>query len=702
MNAELLLEIGTEEIPSGYLEKGLQELRLIADACLRENRIEVAGGLHTYGTPRRLVLTGMGISQKQKDLVKEVTGPPKRVAYDERGAPTKAALGFAEKQGVSVEDLGLIETPKGEYVYVKSQVPGRPTLDVLAESFPKLIADIPWPKSMCWGGVGFPFVRPIHWILCLLNGEVVPFEVAEVNSGNTTRGHRFMAPETMEISDVQDYFLRLGKAFVIVDQKERNRAVERVAKEAATTVEGTLSQDPELVSTVANLIEYPSAVCGGFDESFLAIPDPVLITAMKEHQKYFAIYDGKGQLMPNFVAVNNTVVRDESIVQKGHERVLRARLSDADFFFKEDRKRPLLDRLEDLKGVIYQAKLGTSFAKVERFTRLAEYLAEMVLPEKMDGVRLSARLCKCDLVTHMVTEFPTLQGVMGREYARMDGYPEEVCLGIYEHYLPLRSGGQLPTSKIGAIVGLADRMDTIVGCFAIGLEPSGSADPFALRRHALAVIRIIEDMGWDLPLLQFIQKSLSVLSEEMELDNAEVLTRVADFFRERYKNMMLGAGYESDQIEAVISLGLERINQLRERIDQLNRFASESDEFQELALTFKRVSNILKKQDALFEVNPSLFQEECESTLWEAYQSLEGDVHAYLDRGAYYEALEVMVGLRKPVDLFFDGVEVFTKDDKPLRENRVGILQHVAGLFMSVADLSKLSIPFSIPASSRF
>ncbi len=692
MAAELVLEIGTEEIPSGYLGKGLQELKRLAEASLREGRIDVADGLYTCGTSRRLVLLGKGISERQKALVQEVTGPPKSVAFDGQGKPTKAALGFAEKQGVSVKDLELIETPKGEYFYIKRELPGRPTMDVLAESFPKLIADIPWPKSMRWADVGFPFVRPIHWVLCLLNGQVVPFMVAGVESGNTTRGHRFMAPGVIEVKGLRDYFLKLEMAFVIVDQEERGRAVERVAKEAAATVKGVLSQDPDLVTTVANLVEYPSAVSGSFDGSFLALPAPVLITAMKEHQRYFAVYDGKGRLMPNFVAVNNTVARDESIVQKGHERVLRARLSDAGFFFKEDRKRPLMDRLEDLKGVIYHAQLGTSFAKVDRFTRLAEYLAQMVLPEKVDSVRLTARLCKCDLVTQLVTEFPTLQGVMGREYARMEAYPEEVCQGIYDHYLPLRSGDRLPTSEIGAIVGLADRMDTIAGCFAIGLEPSGSADPFALRRHALAVIRIIEDMGWDLPLFQFIQKSLSVLSEEVELDSGEVFVRVADFFRERYKNMMLGAGYESDLIEAVISTGLDRINRLRERIDQLNRFASESGEFQELATTFKRVSNILKKEEALLDVRSDLFQEECEFALWETYQSLEGDVHKCLERGAYYKALEIMAGLRRPVDRFFDGVEVLTKDDRALRENRVGILQHVAGLFLNVADLSKLSI----------
>lgn len=692
MGAELLLEIGTEEIPSAYLEEGLRELRRLAEACLKEGRIDVAGGLYTCGTPRRLVLMGKGVSEKQKDLVQEVTGPPRSVAYDEKGAPTRAALGFAQRQGVSVEELDVIETPKGEYVYLRRQVPGRATLDVLAESLPKLIADIPWPKSMCWGDVGFPFARPIHWILSLFNGEVVPFEVAGVSSGNTTRGHRFMASDTIEVSGVQDYFRGLEKAFVVVDQRERERSVEEVVKETASTVKGTPAQDSELVTIVANLIEYPSAVCGSFDEAFLALPEPVLITAMKEHQRYFAVYDGNGRLMPNFVAVNNTVTRDESVVQKGHERVLRARLSDADFFFKEDRKRPLLDRLEDLRGVIYHAQLGSSFAKVERFTRLAEYLAGMLLPDKMDSVRLTARLSKCDLVTQMVTEFPTLQGVMGREYAKMEGYPEEVSLGIYEHYLPARSGGELPTSEVGAIVGLADRMDTIVGCFAIGLEPSGSADPFALRRHALAIIRVIEDMGWDVSLIKFIEKALSVLSEEKGLDCAGLVTRVGDFFRERYKNMMLGAGYESDLIEAVISVGFERVNQLRKRIDQLKRFASESEEFDDLVLTFKRVSNIIKKEGTSCEVEPALFREACESGLWESYQALEGDVRGYLRRGAYYEALEIMARLRKPVDRFFDGVEVLTKDDNTLRENRVGMLQHVAALFLRIADFSKFSI----------
>ena len=468
--------------------------------------------------------------------------------------------------------------------------------------------------------------------------------------------------------------------------------MEKIIALAAKEVSGIITQDPELLSTVANMVEFPSAICGGFDEAFLNIPDPVLITAMREHQRYFSIRDREGRLMPNFIAVNNTVVRDESVVRKGHERVLRARLADANFFFKEDRKRPLEDRLEDLKEVIYQAELGTSFAKVQRFTKLAEFLAEQIAPEKIDDVRLAARLCKCDLVTEMVMEFPSLQGVIGKEYARLDGHPEEVCLAIDEHYLPVRAGGELPDSTIGTIVGLADRMDTIAGCFAIQLEPTGTSDPFALRRHSLSIIRIMEEMESDILLKSFISTSLSILNEEIAFDRGRVSSKVLGFFRERYKNMMLRSGYESDLIEAVISVEFDHINQLRLRIDHLKRFVTESKEFESLVVTFKRVTNILKKQEESFTVNPDLFKEKPEFKLWEAYQELKDDVYRSLEKRNYFEALNLMMRLRKPVDDLFDGVEILTKDNPQLRDNRVGMLQNLARLFLSLSDFSKFSI----------
>ncbi len=692
MAAELLLEIGTEEIPSGYFERAAIELRRLAESSLAENRIRCSGDFFVYYTPRRLVLAVEGVAGTQDDITQEVTGPPRRAAYDQDGNPTKAALGFAGKHGLSIEDLQTIETPKGEYLFFKREIPGRPTKEILAEVLPGIASAIPWPKSMRWGDLGIPFVRPVHWVLALFDREVIPFELAGVKSGNETRGHRFMAPGTIEIKGHRDYLRKMENAFVIVDPEDRRKKVEAEVLRSAKEVEGTPIEDPELVITVANLVEFPSAVCGGFDRAFLNLPDPVLITAMREHQKYFALQDQGGRLIPHFVAVNNTIARDDSVVRRGHERVLRARLSDAVFFFEEDRKRPLSDRLHDLKGVIYQAELGTSYAKAERFTRLALSLAEEVAPEKKEEVELASRLCKCDLVTEMVMEFPTLQGVMGTEYARLDGHPESVCLAIKEHYLPAKADDGLPPSITGAIVGLADRMDTIAGCFAIGLEPTGATDPFALRRHSLAIIRILEDRGWELSLKGFISRSLDILAEGIEFDRERVFSRLHGFFRERYKNRMLAAGYESELIEAVVSAEFDRISELPLRIGHLKRFTEESGEFKALALTFKRVSNILKGQDISLDPDQGLFKEPCESELWETYQALKGEILDLMGNKRFFDALNLMAKLRKPVDDFFEGVEVLTKESPDLRNNRLAILQHLAGLFLGLADFSKFSI----------
>jgi len=348
--------------------------------------------------------------------------------------------------------------------------------------------------------------------------------------------------------------------------------------------------------------------------------------------------------------------------------------------------------LEDLRDVIYQSELGTSFAKVERLTKLAEDLSTQIAPEMQEDVTLTARLCKCDLVTEMVMEFPSLQGVMGREYARLDGYSEDICMAIHEHYLPLRADDELPDSIIGAIVGLADRMDTIAGCFAIQLEPTGATDPFALRRHALAIIRILEKKQWDISLKGFIDVSLAILNEEIDFDKNQVMNRILDFFRERYRNMMLRWGYESDLVEAILSVEFVHISQLRLRIDQLQRFTKESSEFESLVQTFKRINNILRDQKESPDVDSSLFKASCESELWRAYQEFKDDVYGLMEKKNYFEALNLMVRLRKPVDDLFDGVEILTKDNPRLRENRVGMLQNLAKLFLSLADFSKFSI----------
>jgi glycyl-tRNA synthetase beta chain len=545
---------------------------------------------------------------------------------------------------------------------------------------------------MRWGSVNFSFVRPIHWILALLGGEIISFEAGGVPSGDRTFGHRFMSQGSIRIKSVKNYLQAVRKAFVIVDQNERELLIKRMIAEESEKAGGVAIDDQNLVETVANLAEFPSAVCGNFDNGFLELPDPVLITAMREHQKYFAVYDKKKKLMPNFIAFNNTLARDDSVVRKGHERVLRARLSDARFFFNEDMKRPIQDRLEDLKGVIYQADLGTSYEKVMRFIRIAEYICEIVMPETFESVRTAAKLCKCDLVTLMVMEFPSLQGIMGMEYAKAEGFPKEVCSAIHEHYLPVRSGGPVPESDIGAIVGCADRLDTIVGCFAAGLEPTGSADPFALRRHSLAILSILEEKEWDVSLKRLVAKVVSVVSESIKFDEDAVRKKVMDFLRERYKNKMLAKGYETDLIDAIISVKFDRIKLLNQNIDQLREFASGSEEFQALIQTFKRVSNILKKQDRSFTVRENLFKESCESDLWKLYQTLSKEMNDSLEDGDFSKSLMHLTRLRKPVDGLFEGVEILTRENEDLKKNRLGILQHIERLFLNVADLSKFSL----------
>ncbi len=691
MVAELLLEIGTEEIPSGYLEPGLKAFKELAEICFKDNRIEVAGGIHTYGTPRRLVLIGKSVTEEQEDLVQEMTGPPKKIAFDESGKPTRAAMGFASKNGIPVESIEFIDTPKGEYLYCKTLVKGRAVREILADAIPEILSKIPWPKSMRWGAVNVPFVRPVQWVLAIMNGDVIPFEFAGVKSGDVTWGHRFMKPAPIQVSSAQNYIKATQESYVLINQKEREDIVAADAKKAAESVKGVPADDPDLISTTANLVEFPSAVCGGFDPAFLKLPAPVLITAMKKHQKYFAVYDAASRLLPNFVAINNTIAKDPSVVQKGHERVLRARLSDADFFYREDQKRSLMDRMEDLKGVIYQADLGTSYEKVQRFTRLAEYLAEKMLPEEAENVKTAAALCKCDLVTHMVTEFPNLQGVMGKAYAEIEKYSPEVCQAIHDHYLPNRAEGDLPVSKVGAIVSLADRMDSIAGCFCVGLAPSGNTDPFALRRHALAIIRILEHLQWNISLHEFIERALSILNEKLTFDKDTVFHTVLDFFRERYRHMLLRSNMAADPITAIVSVDFDNVCELRSRIDALVCFSEASEEFPALTATYKRIANFLKKQTTPYDVSPDHFVEKCETVLWQAYLDTREKVDECLKKKAYYDALNVMVSLRKPVDDLFDGVEVLTKEDDQLRENRVGLLQQLSALFLRVADFSRIS-----------
>ena len=689
---ELLLEIGTEEIPAGYLSKALEEFKSLMNSALADNNIKISGQILTLGTPRRLTLIAGGLAGFQDDVEEEVTGPPAAIAFDSNGSPTKAAVGFAEKQGVPVGALSTVETPKGAYLYLKRSIKGKSTCDVLASILPNIFNKISWPKSMRWGEIKTPFVRPVHWIVAILDGKVIPFSFCGITSDNITRGHRFMAPDKIHISSAKEYIEALENAKIIPDMAKREEITWNLIKHEAEKTGGVIKKDPNLLHTVANLVEYPSVICGNFDKSYLNLPEAVIITPMKEHQKYFPVYDSNERLMPRFIAVNNTIARNAGVVKRGHERVLRARLSDAAFFFEEDRKKPLISKLDELKNVIYHAELGTSYAKVMRFKEMALWLGTLMCPDKLSEIEKASELAKCDLVTGMVGEFPSLQGTMGMEYAKKDGWADEICMAIRDHYLPAYSGGELPETVTGAIISLADRMDTITGYFAINQEPSGSADPFALRRHALAVLRILDNREWDVSLLDFIKKSADIISTDITPKTDNLVSKVYDFFRDRGKFMLLREGFDQESVDAVFSVPAYRIRQLRQRIQDLSRFRSEDIPFNNVVVSYKRINNMLKKQETAFEVENGLFADPCERILWELCLKTSALVKELIDSGHYMQACNALSDMAPAINDFFDKIEILVKNNEAIKNNRIGILQYLLSTFNLIADFSKFTL----------
>ena len=557
MTKELFLEIGTEEIPAGFLPKAMADMNALIRKELETANIGF-GEVITMATPRRLVLVVKDLAAEQPTMHLKNLGPARSVAFDAEGKPTKAAIGFARSQGIEVHDLKVEETEKGPYVLAEKQVIGRKTAELLVEILPRLINNIPFKKSMRWGDLDVRFARPIHWIVALFDGIVVPFTFGNIESGNISRGHRFMADTTFTVSDFAHYLEECERHFVIPDPERRKEIIRREIERVAKDTGGSVLADEELLEQVAFLVEYPSVVCGTFSTDFLVVPKEVLITSMRSHQRYFSLVDGSGRLLPAFITINNTLAEDPSVVVKGNERVLRARLSDARFFFDEDKKVPLEKRVESLRGVLYQAKLGTSHEKMERFRALAEGLAEKLRPDLKAKVSRAAYLCKADLVTGMVGEFPEVQGVMGREYALLDGENPEVAQAIYEHYLPTQAGGDLPTSDCGAFVSIADKLDTICGCFGVGLIPTGAADPYALRRSALGIINIILAREYPLSLGDLINRSLALLRQKLSRPEADVKADVLEFFRGRFANLMAGR-CPADCVDAVVAVSFDSL-----------------------------------------------------------------------------------------------------------------------------------------------
>lgn len=699
MAKDLLLEIGCEEIPASFIDPALDDMhRVFSERCLAA-RLE-HGAILRYGTPRRLALLIKDVAEKSQDVTREVSGPSLKAAYDKDGKPTKAAEKFAESQGLKVEQLLKLQTPKGEYLGAKVEEKGRTAQETLKEVLHQVVHSINFKKSMRWGDVELAFARPVHWVVALFGAEVLPVVLGDVKSGKTTFGHRFLAPGAIPLESPAGYVETLRAAHVIVDVAERKQLTLQRVQAAAAQSGGKLLEDPDLLDQVTHLVELPNPVVGSFDARHLDLPPEVLVQEMKSHQRYFSLVDGAGKLLPKFIAVSNTPVKDEKLSLRGYERVLRARLADGRFFFDEDRKVKLQERLPKLERVVWQGKLGSYAEKVSRVQALAAIIGQAALgnrwtPALHQTVDRAAQLSKADLVTGMVGEFPELQGVMGREYAKASGESEEVAQAIYEHYLPRHQGDALPTTDAGAFIGLADRVDSLVGLFGIGKKPSGAADQFGLRRAALAVLNLLLARGYRLSLSTVVEAAVGQYGEKLsglkrKPGEPPVKDEVMDFFRARLKPMW-SEQYRTDVVEAVLSAGFDDVVSAHKRLEALGELVGRED-FAPLAIAFKRVANIVEKQGKDVSggtTNPQKFTDEPERHLHRAYTEARGKVSSLVKTDDFAGALKEITALKPAVDTFFDKVMVMAEDQE-LRENRIRFLTEIGALFGQVADFTKI------------
>jgi glycyl-tRNA synthetase beta chain len=688
MSDELLLEIGTEEIPAAFMPDALKALKTLMEKELRACRIGFET-IDTCGTPRRIALMAQGVAPAQTDLTVEKMGPAKSIAFDDQGNPTRAAIGFAKGQGIDISRITTVTTDKGEYICAKKHEKGATTLSLLPEILPKVISQLPFPKSMRWKDFDIRFARPIHWIIALFSGEVVPFTYGNISSGNTTRGHRFMAPGPIQVTCIASYRDALAKAHVVIDQDRRRQLIAEKLNDLAAQAGGVADADEKLLEEVMFLIETPFPVLCSFEKEYLELPKEVLVTTMKKHQKYFPVLDTSGRPLNSFIAVNNTDVKDPAVVIDGHERVLRARLADARFFYAEDQKKSLDTLTESLKQVLYQKQLGTSYEKMERFRGLAAHIADAVNPSVKDTAQRAAYLCKADLVSEMVGEFPELQGIMGREYARLAGEPVAVSRAIYEHYLPRFAGDELPAGDEGAIVSIADKLDTIAGCFGIGLVPTGTADPYALRRQCLGIINIILDKKYPLSLTGLVEKAVDMLSAKTTRAKDETTGDVLAFFSGRLSNQLTSQGLPYDVVDAVLATGIDNLPDSANRIEAL-RLMKKDPNFEALSIAFKRVVNILKTGESGTGVDPARFEHDAERALFQKFREIRGTVGELMAQKRYSDALKLIATIRGTVDAFFDDVMVMA-DDMNVRQNRLALLGEIASMFTSFADFSKIA-----------
>lgn len=706
MTDDLLFEIGTEEIPAGYIIPAFNQMGILFTEQAKKYRLEIRS-VYCTGTPRRLTLFVEGLPQKQESVTEEVQGPSALIAFDKAGNPTKAGIGFAKSHGIDIYNLQIKKTPKGEYCFATKRIEGQETVCLLPNILGEIIKGISFPKSMKWKGNHLFFARPIRSLLALFGDKVVPMEIDGIKSGRYILGHPFLSGKKIEVStaDGNVYKRLLKQEKVVVDITERREAVR--AKIAQLMLPyGTSIDDEDLLDEVTNLVEYPNAIECSFDEEFLDIPTAVIETAMKEHQRYFPIKKRDGKLLAKFIAVLNRNESSAHTTIRGNERVLKARLSDARYFWKEDKKIRLEKRVEDLKNLSFLEKLGNYYDRTNRIIELSNFISHTLITvnkltiENAALVKRVALLCKADLLTQMVSEFPSLQGIMGKEYAEWDGEEPAIGLAIAEHYMPRYATDNIPTSKIGAVVGLADKFDTISSCFSLGLIPTGSQDPYSLRRHAYGIIRILEEHEFTIELKEVLHRSLSLLPLFTKADSEHILHEklipdIRGFFKDRLFQINIERGYRYDLVNAVLNAGIE-FDDIYDFLQRLKAISNISQEkwWPELVAVVERTFNIGKKANTTGLVNEDLFLEPDEYTLWDTYKKVEADIRKRVDEKKYEEASKVYCNIfAKPIHAFFDKVFVNVEDER-VRNNRLLLLREINELYSKkIADLSQIIMP---------
>jgi len=683
-NPQLLLEIGTEEIPARFLPEAIEKLRANAEKLFSEYAIDVKS-IRTCATPRRLSLIAE-LNTTQHAVEKEIWGPPVNVAFDGEGNPTRAAEAFTKTNNVSLGDISKKQKGKGSYIVATIKGDAKSTEALLPEILPGLIMSLHFPKSMRWGNGDFRFARPVHWILALFNNKRVSFEIAGIKSIGMTRGHRFLAPAAFEIKDTKTYFNLLRNNFVILDIEERTRIITEGSRRLAASVDAVLINDAALLQHVVFLVEYPTPVLGTFSEAYLSLPKELLTTVMKGHQKYFALEDPKGKLVNHFIVVSNTTQNNAENVRKGAERVIKARFEDARFYYEEDLKIPLKQRVEGLKRVVYHEKLGTLYDKTMRIALLADHIAAHCFKEIKRDIGTAALLSKADLISGVVREFPELQGIMGSYYALHEGHDEKISQSLAEQYLPAHSGDRLPQTAIGSVLSLSDKLDNVASFFMLGLAPTGSEDPFALRRQTLGIIAILIETKFMLQISSLVDKAL----KPFKLKNkGPVEDDLIKFFEQRADALFQANGYPYDAVSSVLHFIKDQpLFTVKERLDSLMKFKAEStcDSF---LLALKRINNIAPGGDVPA-ADKALFVQEEEKALFQETEARVAKVNSLLKKHLYYDAVKVLQGLTEPINGFFDKVLIMDKNEE-IKQNRLSLLKTIQQLALQIADFSRLS-----------